>query len=118
MLPVVSSSRVLLLGVSYKKDTTDLRESPALDILRLLKARGAKVSFHDPYNREIHFDGGPVHRRTPLTPRNLQAADLVIVVTDHSSYDYSMVAKHARMILDTRNATRDVKNGRAKIHRL
>ena len=114
----VRGSRVMMLGVAYKKDTSDVRESPALDVLRLLKDRGAKVMFHDPYNREIRVDGGGLLRRTPLTPANLAKADLVAIVTDHSCYDYGMIVRHSKLVLDTRNATRDVRTGRKKIHKL
>ncbi|HKQ59910.1 MAG TPA: nucleotide sugar dehydrogenase [Candidatus Polarisedimenticolaceae bacterium] len=114
----VKGSRVLVLGVSYKKDTGDVRESPALDVLRLLEEQGAKVAFHDPYNAEIRLDSGGVMRRTALSPSALRRADLVVIVTDHSAYDWKLVARHARAILDTRNATREVREGRAKIRRL
>jgi UDP-N-acetyl-D-glucosamine dehydrogenase len=114
----VNGSRVMILGVAYKRDTSDVRESPALDVLRLLMDRGAKVSFHDPYNREIRIDGGRVNRVTPLTPANLKRADLVVIVTDHSSYDYDMIVRHSSVVLDTRNATRHVRAGRSKVHKL
>jgi UDP-N-acetyl-D-glucosamine dehydrogenase len=114
----VNGSRVMILGVSYKRDTSDVRESPALDVLRLLTERGAKVSFHDPYNREIRIDGGRASKVTPLTPTNLKKADLVVIVTDHSSYDYEMIVRHSKVVLDTRNATRHVRAGRSKIHKL
>lgn len=114
----VRGAKVLILGVSYKKDTNDLRESPALDILQLLKDRGAKVSFHDPFNDRVRIDGEPDLRCKPLTPATLRAADLAIVVTDHSEFDYPFIVRHSGMILDTRNATRDVRVGRSKIHKL
>jgi UDP-N-acetyl-D-glucosamine dehydrogenase len=109
---------VLLLGVSYKKDTGDVRESPALDIMRLLQQAGARVRFHDPYLRDLRLDGGRLLRATALTAANLRGADLVVIVTDHSAYDYPLIVRHARRVLDTRNATRDVRAGRAKIHKL
>jgi UDP-N-acetyl-D-glucosamine dehydrogenase len=114
----VNGSRVMILGVAYKRDTSDVRESPALDVLRLLYERGAKISFHDPYNREIRVDGGRTTKVTPLTPANLRKADLVIIVTDHSSYDYHAIVRHAKVVLDARNATRHVRTGRSKIHKL
>ena len=64
----------MVLGVAYKRDTSDLRESPALDVVRLLMERGAKIGFHDPYNDEIRLDGGAVQKVTPLTPANLRKA--------------------------------------------
>jgi UDP-N-acetyl-D-glucosamine dehydrogenase len=114
----VNGSRIMVLGVAYKRDTGDVRESPALDVLRLLMDRGAKISFHDPYNEKIALDGGGVHKVTPLTPANLRRADLVVIVTDHSSYDYDMIVRHANVVLDTRNATCHVRKGRSKIHKL
>jgi len=114
----VKGSNILVLGVSYKRDTGDVRESPALDIMQLLEQRGAKIKFHDPYNKQVRIDGGRVYKVTPLTPANLSKADLVIIVTDHSDFDYAEVVRHSKAVLDTRNATRDVKRGRSKIHKL
>jgi len=114
----VNGSKVLVLGVSYKRDTGDTRESPALDVLQLLEERGAKVMFHDPYNREISLDGGRRYRRSPLTAATLKKADLVVIVTDHSNYDYADIVRHARSVLDTRNATAGVRAGRNKVHKL
>jgi len=113
-----NGSKIFVLGVAYKKDTGDTRESPALDVIRLLQAEGAKVSFHDPYSNAIRSEDGKVERGVALTARNLAAADLVIVVTDHSVYDYRMIVRHARRVLDTRNATRAVRAGRGKIEKL
>ncbi len=89
----VNGSRVLLLGVAYKKDIDDLRESPALDILGLLQADGAEVAYHDPYVPEIHADedGSPEMASVELTDEALQAADAVVILTDHSSFDYQRV---------------------------
>jgi len=114
----VNGSRVLMLGVAYKKDTSDVRESPALDVLRLLQDRGAKVTYHDPHVRQIRLDGGRHQKSVPLTPASLKKADLVMIVTDHSSFDYDLIVRHAGIILDSRNATRNVKTGRSKIHKL
>jgi UDP-N-acetyl-D-glucosamine dehydrogenase len=113
----VNGSRVLVLGVAYKRDTSDVRESPALDVMRLLMDRGARVGFHDPFNSEIRLDDKQI-RRTALTPANLAKHDLVAIITDHSSYDYRDIVKSSKLILDTRNATRDIKSGRSKIHKL
>jgi UDP-N-acetyl-D-glucosamine dehydrogenase len=114
----VKGSNVFVVGVAYKKDTGDLRDSPALDVMNLLREQGARVSCHDPYATHIRIDGGRAQKVSALTPAALRKADLVIVVTDHSTYDYDLIVKHARLVLDTRNATRGVKAGRAKIHRL
>jgi UDP-N-acetyl-D-glucosamine dehydrogenase len=114
----VRGSKVFVLGVAYKKDTGDTRESPALDVIRLLQEEGARVTFHDPYSNEVRAEDGRIEKGSALTPKNLKAADLVVIVTDHSIYDYTAIVKSARRVLDTRNATRDVKNGRGKIVKL
>ena len=99
----VRNSSVLIIGVAYKKDIEDLRESPALDIIRLLDQQGARVAYHDPYVPSFEEDG---HQFTsvPLDPETVSAADCVMIVTDHSSLDYELIRRHARSIVDTRNA--------------
>ena len=101
----VRGSSVLIVGVAYKKDIEDLRESPALDIIRLLEQQGAKVGYHDPYVPAFEEDG---HRfaSVPLTAGTVKDADCVMIVTDHSSLDYGLIAANARAIVDTRNALR------------
>jgi UDP-N-acetyl-D-glucosamine dehydrogenase len=101
----VRGSSVLVLGVAYKKDIEDLRESPALDIIRLLEQNGAKVSYHDPFVPKFEEDGHGF-ASVPLSADTLAAADCVIVVTDHSDLDYELVRRHGRVIVDTRNALR------------
>ncbi|HEV8304970.1 MAG TPA: nucleotide sugar dehydrogenase [Gemmatimonadales bacterium] len=108
----VRGSRVLVLGVAYKKDIDDIRESPALDVIRLLRQRGADVTYHDPHVPALKDDGGAL-ASVPLTPQTLQGADCVIVVTDHSAIDYRLIARHARAVVDTRHAlARDEQKGR------
>jgi len=102
----VRGSTVLVLGVAYKKDIDDVRESPALDVIRLLEQMGAKVQYHDPFIAELHEDGVAL-RSSPLTPESVRAADCVVVVTDHSSLDYAMVARDARAVVDTRHIIAD-----------
>ncbi len=114
----VKGANVLVLGVSYKRDTSDLRESPALDVLHLLHERGAKVGFADPYNPTLKLEDSTVLKRKRFAPATLRAADLVIVVTDHSAFDYDVVARNARLVLDTRNALRGVRVGRSRIHKI
>lgn len=96
-------SIVLVLGVTYKPDIDDVRESPALDIIRLLRQQGAEVQYHDPYLPELIEDGESMVS-TELSAETVQAADCVIIVTDHSTIDYGTVAEHAKQIVDTRNA--------------
>ncbi len=98
----VRGSRVLILGVAYKRDINDLRESPALDIIRLLELQGAHVEYHDPHVASYLEDGKTIHS-VPLTVEEVKAADCVMVVTDHTVVDYAMVKKHAKRVVDTRH---------------
>jgi UDP-N-acetyl-D-glucosamine dehydrogenase len=101
----VRGSKVLILGVAYKRDIEDLRESPALDIIRLLEQQGATVTYHDPYVPRFEEDGHQF-ASVPLTAETLAAADCVMIITDHSSLDYELIRRHARSVVDTRNALR------------
>ena len=114
----VNGSKVLVLGVTYKKDTGDVRESPALDVIRLFQQRGARISYHDPFTPKLTIDGVKSYKRSALTKALLRSADLVLVITDHSTYDYDQIVRDASLILDTRNATRNVRRGRSKIRKL
>jgi UDP-N-acetyl-D-glucosamine dehydrogenase len=98
----VRGASVLVLGVAYKRDIDDLRESPALDIIRLLEQQGARVSYHDPHVPAFREDGHE-YRSVPLAPATLEAADCVLVVTDHSAIDFNLVKRHARLAVDTRH---------------
>jgi UDP-N-acetyl-D-glucosamine dehydrogenase len=106
----LNGARVLLLGVAYKKDVNDVRESPALSIIDRLRAKGADVTYHDPFVSEVSFDdshtegsGAPL-QSIELTDDELARADCVIIVTDHSQIDYERVTSRASLIVDTRNA--------------
>jgi UDP-N-acetyl-D-glucosamine dehydrogenase len=99
----IRGSSVLVLGVAYKKDVSDVRESPALDIIHLLREKGARVTFHDPHVASIRIDGERLHGATDLTDA-LRTSDCVIIATDHSSYDWELVKQHAPLVIDTRNA--------------
>ena len=98
----VRGSRVLLVGVAYKKNIDDIRESPALDVIRLLHQRGADVSYHDPHVPVLKADGIALNS-VPLTAETLKQADCVIIVTDHTAIDYKLIARHARATVDTRH---------------
>lgn len=98
----VRGSRVMLLGVAYKKDIDDIRESPALDVIRLLKQRGAEVSYHDPHVGHIKEDGVDL-KSVPFDAKTLAGADCVVIVTDHSGVDYALVAREAPLVVDTRH---------------
>jgi UDP-N-acetyl-D-glucosamine dehydrogenase len=111
----IKGSRILVLGVAYKPDTNDIRESPALEVIRLLRLKGGEVSFHDPYITQVDIPG---LQFTELSAQLLQQADCVVVTTHHSTYDYDWIVMQAQLIVDTRNATQHVKEGREKIHKL
>jgi UDP-N-acetyl-D-glucosamine dehydrogenase len=98
----VRGSRVLLLGVAYKKNIDDIRESPALDVIRLLQHRGAQVSYHDPHVPVLKDDAIAL-TSVALTPETLRAADCVMIITDHDAVDYPAVKRHARATVDTRH---------------
>jgi UDP-N-acetyl-D-glucosamine dehydrogenase len=107
----VRDSKVLVLGVAYKKDINDIRESPALDVIRLLERRGAVVRYHDPHVPTLHEDG--VHLTSvPLTAQMLRDVDCVVIVTDHSGVDYAMVGREAPVVVDTRHALPRAAEGR------
>jgi UDP-N-acetyl-D-glucosamine dehydrogenase len=99
----VQGASVLVLGVAYKRDIEDIRESPALDIIRLLEGQGAKVTYFDPHVPRFREDGHEF-RSVELTPERVAAVDCVMVVTDHSSVDYRMIKRTAKLVVDTRNA--------------
>lgn len=110
----VSGSRLLLLGIAYKRDLADWRESPALEIMDLLRQDGAEVSYHDPHIPELDHRGERL-RSVELSSETLASCDLVIVTTDHSGIDYQWVVDQTACVLDTRNATRGVTRGRDKL---
>jgi UDP-N-acetyl-D-glucosamine dehydrogenase len=103
----VRGSLVLVLGISYKRDIDDVRESPALDLMAILHEKGARVQFHDPYVPELaarDWRGDRDLSSEPCTPESLAAADCVVIVTDHRVLDYGAIRQHARLIVDSRNA--------------
>jgi len=99
----VRGSHVLMIGVSYKRDIEDVRESPAVDMIRLLVQAGADVSYHDPHVASLEEDGVAL-RSVPLTAETLSKADCVVIGTDHSSLDWSLIEQHSVRLVDTRNA--------------
>ena len=114
----VRGSRVLLLGVAYKRDVDDPRESPSFKLMELLQGRGAVLSYHDPHVPRLpamrHYDV-PQLESQPLSAEFLESQDCVLIATDHSAVDYSHLVRHAPLIIDTRNATKSVVEGREKI---
>ena len=110
----VRGSHVLVLGVAYKRDIDDMRESPALDVIRLLEQRGADVVYHDPYVPRFKEDDHE-HTSVELSDAELARADIVVIVTDHASVDYQRVVDRVSLLVDTRNATALLKPGRARV---
>jgi UDP-N-acetyl-D-glucosamine dehydrogenase len=110
----VKGSKILIYGVSYKRDIDDVRESPALDIIHLLKRRGAEISYIDPFVPEIRIEGELSLRANDGA--GIEEADCVVVVTDHSSFDYQALVRDARLVVDTRNALKGIQSD--KIFRL
>ncbi len=114
----LKGSRILILGVAYKKDVDDLRESPALKIMQLLQERGAKLDYNDPYFPHLrkmrHYDYSNM-KSVPLNPQTLGSCDAVVIATDHSSYDYAAIVDGSKLVVDTRNATRRLVRHREKI---
>src|SRR5262249_21117419 len=116
----VKGSRILILGVAYKKDVDDPRESPSFVLMDLLRQRGAVLSYNDPHVPVLppmrHHDV-PALSSLPLTPESLSAQDCVLIATDHSAHDYEFIVRHSRAVVDTRNATRNVRDGRERVHK-
>ena len=110
----VNGSRVLVLGVAYKKNIDDMRESPALDVIKLLEGRGAKVSFHDPHVATFREDGH-TFTSVDLTDAVLRGSDAVVIVTDHDSVNYQRVVDLAPVVVDARNATKGLKSKSGRI---
>lgn len=112
----LNGSKVLLMGVAYKKDIDDMRESPALKVIEHLEKNGAEVLYNDPYVPEMKHNGKQyvsVEWQTAI-----KDADIVLITTDHTDYDYEGIVENAKLLYDTRNATKDVKNNRQKINKL
>jgi UDP-N-acetyl-D-glucosamine dehydrogenase len=99
----VNGSRILVIGAAYKKDVDDIRESPALDVMNLLEAKGAVVEYHDPHVAEVLLESGP-RRSRPLDAAEVDRADCIVIVTDHTTIDYGLLANATAPVVDTRNA--------------
>jgi UDP-N-acetyl-D-glucosamine dehydrogenase len=116
MMPVtLAEAKILVLGVAFKRDVDDTRHSPALKVMELLLADGARnLMYNDPFVARVNVDGKEL-RSQPLTASLLKSADCVLITTDHSSYDYRMIVSHAKRVIDTRNATKDLTKYRERI---
>jgi UDP-N-acetyl-D-glucosamine dehydrogenase len=100
----IKGARILLLGVAYKKDIDDWRESPALKVFELLERKGAEVFYNDPFVGQVKI-AGKLRHSTPANLNNLKGYDCVVITTDHSAYNYGQLVNSAQLIIDTRNAT-------------
>jgi UDP-N-acetyl-D-glucosamine dehydrogenase len=114
----VNGADIIILGVAYKRDISDLRESPALDVIRLLQEKGANVRYCDPYVSVIRMDNGPDLKATPLTEQVIKNADCAAIITDHTSFNYQWIVDKAPLVVDTRNATKNVVANKKKIVKL
>ncbi|MCB0286831.1 MAG: nucleotide sugar dehydrogenase [Calditrichia bacterium] len=115
----LKNSKVLILGMAYKKDIDDLRESPTLKLIEILSDKGALVDYNDPLIDELypmrHYNYE--HKSVEMTPEVLREYDAVLISTDHSVYDWDMIVKHSKVVIDTRNATKKVVENREKIYK-
>ena len=113
----LKGSRVLVLGLAYKKDIDDLRESPSIELIELLRQKGARVDYNDPYIPRTHkqrrHDLGMRSRR--LSAKMLAGYDVVLISTDHSDYDYEWIVRNAKLVVDARNATAGVRGAGKKV---
>lgn len=113
----IKGSKIVVLGIAYKRDIKDVRESPALDVIRLLEKAGAKVKYCDPFVPQIHWHDG-VMKATKLTAALLKQSDMAVIVTDHSSYDYQWIVDNSKLVFDTRNAAAKVTRHKNRVEHL
>ncbi len=111
----LNGSKLLILGIAYKKGIGDIRESPAIEVIRLILDKKADFVYHDPYVSDFVLDAPKTYYSQPLTPALVESVDGVVILTDHGGIDYEKVVQHAQVIVDTRNATRGIHQGREKI---
>ena len=103
----IKGSNIHILGVAYKKDVDDVRESPALEIMNILRHKGARVTYTDPYIPEINYHGLRA-RSVPLTKAFLNKIDCSVIVTNHGNFNYDLIVSHSKLIVDTRNALKGI----------
>lgn len=113
----LNGSSIFILGITYKKDIKDLRESPALKIIEGLEKQGAWVEYYDPFMPTFQWKG-KIYKSVGLTKERIEQKDLVLIITDHTNVDYKMVIESAKIVFDTRNVTKDLKNNRQNIVKL
>ncbi len=110
----IKKSTIVALGVSYKKDIKDMRESPALDVIKLLEDRGAKITYNDPFVPTFEWNKTR-YRSQKLTRKLMSSADITVILTDHTGYDYQWIVDNSKAVFDSRNATKEVKKNRNRI---
>ena len=115
----LNGSKILVLGLAYKKDVDDIRESPSIELIEMLQARGAKVDYNDPHIPSTHKqrEHDLKMKSVPLTPAQLKRYDCVLIATDHTAYDYEMIVKNAKAVVDTRNACAHVKGAKKNVYK-
>lgn len=113
----LNGSKILILGVAYKQDVDDLRESPALKVIDRLEEEGALVEYHDPFISQFKWKE-KTYKSVELTKEKVREKDIVIITTAHTTVDYEMVVENAKLVFDTKNATKDIENNREKIIKL
>ena len=106
----IRNSRIMILGVAYKKDIDDMRESPALKLIDLLEFKGAKISYHDPYVKKLNDK-----KSVELSSKNIKLQDALVITTDHTNVDYELIGKQAKLVIDTRNVMAKINNPNARI---
>jgi len=113
----LNGSKILILGVAYKPNINDMRESPALDIIHLLREKGAAVTYYDPFVPELDYENIQMSSEKELTA-SIENVDLVAIITNHAKIDYQMVVDKAQLVFDARNATKDMPKANLKVIRL
>ena len=118
----INGSKILIMGVAYKKNVGDVRESPAIDVIRMLARRGGEILYHDPYVPELEVEAVTPKSHQPmrylcaeLTAELVQRVDCVVIMTDHADIDYTWLVDHAAAVVDTRNATKPITKNQNKI---
>jgi UDP-N-acetyl-D-glucosamine dehydrogenase len=113
----IRGSKLLILGVAYKKNVSDCRESPALDIMRMLSEKGAILSYNDPFVPTLRTNGNTL-KSVELTPATIESQGCTVILTDHSGYDFREIVAASKLVVDTRNATKDLQEFKNKIIKL
>jgi UDP-N-acetyl-D-glucosamine dehydrogenase len=114
----IKGAKILVLGVAYKRDVDDCRESPAVKVMELLAREGARIDYHDPHVPSFSDRHGESWHSVPLSREMLERVDCVLILTDHSDVDYRRVVECSQLVVDTRNATRRVAGDKTRVHRL